>query len=298
MAADDELTFLRWLARSDRPHDRLVVPIGDDGAVWRLDGEDRLVLAADALCEGSHFTADTAPHLVGRKALAVNLSDLAAMGARPQCALATAALPRGFDGERARAVTEGMRDLAAVWDCPLVGGDTVTHDGGLVLSVSVVGTLMTGEPITRTGSSVARPGDLIAVTGRLGGSGGGRHLTFTPRLRESARLVELGPPDAMIDVSDGLLLDLYRLDTAARFGFRLDLDAIPVHDDADLDGALSDGEDFELLFTAPADVMTRILDGWDLETSVTVIGEIATGGGVLVRDGREEPAPPLGFRHE
>jgi len=292
MAPDDELTFLRWLEETDRPDGRLDVPLGDDGAVWRLDGDQRLVLAADALCEGSHFDSGTDPALVGRKALAVNLSDLAAMGARPICALATCALPRGFDLAQAQAMTDGMRRLGELFGCPIVGGDTVTHDGGVVLSVTAIGVPEPGGPITRCG---AESGHHIAVTGALGGSRSGRHLTFLPRLSESRSLLELGPPSAMIDVSDGLLIDLHRIADSSGTGFRLDADRVPRHPDGG--SPLDDGEDFELLFTAPPHVMESIQGAWDHPCGLTMIGEILEVDRILKIGGSEEPAPRKGFRH-
>lgn len=295
-----EQAFLDWLRRSDRPPPEAEVPLGDDAAVWRLPSGDRVVLAADALAEGTHFDAGTAPELIGRKALAVNLSDLAAMGAAPLCAVATCALGHGFAVERAAAITAGLREAGRRWECPLVGGDTIAHSGGIVISVTVLGRLLADAPVRRSG---ARPGDLIAVTGALGGSILGRHLRFEPRLRESARLLELGPPSAMMDVSDGLLRDLFRLADMSGTGFRIEAGNVPVHDDARRAGgdavlrALGDGEDFELLFTAPPAVMARIRGGWDLGTPVTVVGGIVREERVVVRDGREEPARPLGYEH-
>jgi thiamine-monophosphate kinase len=295
MAVDDEISFLRWLRETDREGARFQVGLGDDACVLSVDGAS-IVVAADALAEGSHFEPDADPWLVGRKALAVNLSDLAAMGAEPLAALVTAAFPRGFDGARARRITEGMRALGAETDCPLVGGDTITHDGHLVLSVTILGRLLPGGPITRGGASA---GDRIGITGAIGGSSHGRHLTFEPRLSESRRLLALGPPSAMIDVSDGLLLDLHRIADASDLGFRLDADRIPIHPDAsDDEAALGDGEDFELLFCAPPEVMTRILGGWDLPVPVTDIGVMtAPGSRTMLRGQRLEEAPVRGYRH-
>ena len=158
-----ERGFLEWLQATERSHDALTVPIGDDAAVWRMPSGEELVLAADAIAEGTHFTRADDPELVGRKGLAVNLSDLAAMGARPVCALATCALPHGFDDELPRRIMGGLRALAARYACPVVGGDTISHEGGVVLSVSVIGVPLPGGPVTRAG---ARPGDRIGINWR------------------------------------------------------------------------------------------------------------------------------------
>lgn len=291
--------FIAWLRESAESAPSLVVPLGDDAAVWSRP-EGAIVLAADVIAEGTHFDAGTRPELIGRKALAVNLSDLAAMAARPLCALATCALPSPFAAELPRRVTAGMREVAHAFQCPLVGGDTVTHGGGIVLSVTVMGTPVPGGPVRRDG---ARPDDVLAVTGALGGSRTERHLTFTPRLAEATWLAENGPPTAMMDVSDGLLIDLHRLATASGCGFRLEADRVPVHADArrlpgdPRDHALGDGEDFELLLSAPPHVMERLQADWNLETPLTVIGEITDHARTLVREGRETEAPVRGYEH-
>ena len=299
--APGERSFLEWLMRTQSPHAALEVPVGDDAAVWTLPSGERLVLAADALAEGTHFRKEDDPRLVGRKALAVNLSDLAAMGAEPLCALATCALPAGFPENLPRRLVDGMRSIGDEVGCPLIGGDTVSHAGGVVLSVTVLGRPHARGVVTRSG---ARKGDLIAVTGALGGSRAGRHLTFTPRLAEASLLLELGPPSAMIDVSDGVLLDLHSLADASQTGFRLDLNAIPLHPDANLTKgdplrtALRDGEDFELLFTLDRAAMDRILASWSLDTPVSVVGEILPPGTrVLSARGHDEPAPRDGYEH-
>jgi thiamine-monophosphate kinase len=184
-----------------------------------------------------------------------------------------------------------------------VGGDTIAHGSGLVLSVSAVGLPCQGGPVTRAG---ARPGDLIAVTGALGGSIHGRHLRFDPRLQESEAVCRLGPPSAMMDLSDGLLKDLFRMCDLSGTGFVVDAERVPVHADARLEGpgaadpvlrALGDGEDFELLFTAAPAVMRRILDNWSLPTPISVVGEIRSESRTLRRAGRESEARPLGYDH-
>ena len=296
-----ERLFLDWLSRTAKPNEALDVPLGDDGAVWRLPSGEELVVAADAIAEGAHFESEDDPRLVGRKALAVNLSDLAAMGARPLFALATCALPRGFADSLPRQLTEGLREIGEECGCPLIGGDTISHDGGVVLSVTVIGVPLPGGPVTRGGGSV---GDLIAVTGALGGSRDGRHLSFKPRLEEASSLLAAGPPTAMLDVSDGLLVDLHRLADASGVGFALRGDDVPVHPDAvsnrddPLQSALSEGEDFELLFTAPGSVMANMLSQSDGRTPLMVIGELTQHGRRVLRVGEiETEAPRAGHEH-
>ncbi len=288
----DELRFLDWIRQSDRPEVDIELGVGDDGAVFRCGGES-MVIVADTVAEGTHFVADEDPRLVGRKALAVNLSDVAAMGAAPLCAVATATLPHGVDERRAQGMVEGMRALGAETGCPLVGGDTVTHDGPTVLSVTVVGRVLGEEPIRRTG---AAPGYCLAVTGAIGGSLAGRHLTFQPRLAEARCFVDSRARMAMIDVSDGLLLDLCRLTDG--LGFRIHGDRVPLHVDAGgLDAALEAGEDFELLAAIHPEDLPTVRESWAVETPLTVIGEVVDDGRVLVVGEEERVVRPRGYVH-
>jgi thiamine-monophosphate kinase len=296
-----EQAFLDWVRKTAGRSTELRVPIGDDAAVIRWDGRWDLVVTTDAIAEGSHFLAGDPPGLVGRKALAVSLSDIAAMGAEPRFAFASAVLPRGFPTDLPRAITRGLRQLAAEHGVVLAGGDTNAHRGGIVISTTVLGRVPRGRAVTRSG---ARAGHVIGVTGALGGSfAKGRHLRFTPRVAEGLALARLGPPSAMMDVSDGLLLDLSRLTKMSRVGARIFADAVPVHPDAGrersaaLDRALSEGEDFELLFTMPRRKFEKVLAAWKLPTPITAVGEIVPKGYTIVRDGIERRARPRGFEH-
>jgi thiamine-monophosphate kinase len=300
--SEGEDAFLeRLIAARDEAPD-LTVAIGDDAAVVRPPPGMEIVVAADAIVEGVHFVPGTPFDLIGRKALAVNLSDFAAMGAVPRWVFATASLPRGFAGASADRITAGLRTTARAYDAVLAGGDTVTHDGPLGVSVTVVGWIEPGRAVTRSG---ARVGDVVAVTGALGGSfPSGRHLTFDPRVMEGRALARFGPPSAMMDVSDGLLLDLDRLCRRSGVGAALVAERIPVHADARaaggdaLERALSDGEDFELLFTAAPDVFAKIRAAWTSPTPITAIGEIRAGRGILVSQrGVETPVAPRGYEH-
>src|ERR1019366_8267057 len=212
------------------------------------------LITTDMLLEGSHFVlADVGPRRVGRKAMAVNLSDIAAMGSRPIAAFASVALPRGNTEVIAKELYLGMLDMAAPFHTDIAGGDTNTWAGGLVISVTVLGEPGPQGPILRKG---AKPGDWLFVTGPLGGSILGKHLDFTPRVREGLLLQQHAKLHAMIDISDGLAADAFHLCEESGCGAVLFADAIPISDAAHqiLDGtsplvhALSDGEDFELAF--------------------------------------------------
>lgn len=284
----------------------MTLGIGDDAAALRVGGDRELLVATDMLMEGVHFTFPPAtPQLAGRKALAVNLSDIAAMAGRATAAFVSVALPvdRGLDF--AKDVHAGLLELADEYDIVLAGGDTNSWRGPLVINVAVIGEPLGSRPITRSG---AKPGDWLFVTDSLGGSLAERHLTFTPRLREVSRLVELVDLHAMLDISDGLAADLHHILKQSQVGAILDADRIPVsaaatqHATANrsaLDRALSDGEDFELLFAvSPADGQ-RLETFWHDETTITRIGQITAEPGCWLkgRAGQLVALPPLGWTH-
>jgi len=208
---------------------------GDDCAVLPGGG----LLTCDPVIEGIHFLPDTPARRVGWKAMARNLSDIAAMGGEPRYAVVSLGLRPSTPVRWVRELYAGMRAVAGQFGCEIVGGDTahVRHEQFVV--VTLLG--HADRPVRRSG---AKPGDIVFVTGPLGGSfSSGKHLTFTPRLREGRYLARYA--HAMIDVSDGLASDLHRLVEASRVGFDIASAKIPGR----LPGALTDGEDFELLFT-------------------------------------------------
>ncbi|MEM8874168.1 MAG: thiamine-phosphate kinase [Planctomycetota bacterium] len=275
-----ESDFHRWLADRQRASRHVPMPAGDDLAGIAVPS-GMLLAGSDQVLEGVHFEKWTDPVLVGRKAMNRNLSDVAAMGALPHAAIVTAALPTGYGLENAKQLYLGLEAAAAVFDCPIVGGDTGSWNGPLALSVTILADPAGFTPITRRG---ARPGDGLFVTGPLGDSlASGRHMTFSPRIREARRLVRTSEIHAMIDLSDGLTRDLPRLCTASGVGADLESDQIPCN--ATLEAALNDGEDYELLLAAPA-----IADGCGVARIGTVTAEP-----VVRIDG--QPLPPGGWEH-
>lgn len=287
-----EQEILHWLEHrwGDRPG--LRVPIGDDAAVVELPPADGLVVTTDMLVDGVHFrTREHTFEQIGRKALAVNLSDLAAMAARPLGAVVAMSLPRGADLAVAQSLIEGMQPLAEELGCPIIGGDTNFSDGPLTLAVTALGCTLPSGPLLRSG---ARPGDRMVVTGRLGGSLRGKHLSFIPRVKEALLLVEDYDVHGAMDISDGLSLDLSRMGSLSGVGAIVDVDRVPISDDAyemarsapglsPLERALGDGEDFELLLAIPPDAARQLVADNPLDCGVTDIGEFTAEGTFLAR---------------
>jgi len=307
-----ENEFLSWIASQSR-FDSAKVPVGpgDDMAVVAFD-RDRLLTAIDQVLDGVHFDlAAHGPRAAGRKAMARNLSDVAAMAALPVGAVASVALPRGMTQADAQEIYLGLRELGDEFSCPLVGGDVSVWDQRLAISVSIfakpAGATGGITPVPRSG---ARAGNAIFVTGALGGSWlTGRHLTFTPRVREAIVLSLRYKLRSMIDISDGLAMDLHRLCRASGVGAEIHAAAVPVHPDAaagrnidPLQAALSDGEDYELLFTVPAGQAKRLEhDGaiQKIPLPVTHIGTITKEPDIVLvqPDGSRRPLAEQGWEH-
>jgi thiamine-monophosphate kinase len=296
-----EFDFIEWLRGQQAASPRVAAGVGDDLAVLNWDAGDLLLVGADQVLDGVHFnSAVHRPRLIGRKVVNRNLSDCAAMGCLPAAAVCTAALPTGFGLDYARELYLGMRDAADPFDCPIVGGDTASwgvSPGKLHLSVTILARSAGVKPILRSG---ARPGDGLYVTGPLGGSILGRHLTFTPRVREGRLLAESGRITAMIDLSDGLSRDLRHICQQSGVGAVISAEKVPVHDDVTrlsdrrppVEHALHGGEDHELLLTGPAGL--NELNGIRLWP----IGHITEQREILLdSDGLTTPIVPHGWEH-
>ncbi|SFH84241.1 thiamine-phosphate kinase [Planctomicrobium piriforme] len=298
-----EFAFINWIARQSGSRTEVQLGIGDDAAVLSSGGKD-WVVTKDVITAGVHFDAKTPLALVGRKALAVNISDLAAMAAQPCAAFIGIVLPKSMTRSAAEELYRGLQQLASEWDICIGGGDTNSWDGPLVVSVTLLGLVESGQAVRRDG---AQPDDWIFVTGPLGGSlESGRHLTFTPRIREAETLKQAVTLHAMLDLSDGLGSDLFHLLDRSGVGAILNADSIPIHPDvsktlpsaARLQHALSDGEDFELLFTVSAADGQRLIERPPPGVELFRIGEItAAPGASLVVDGEEQTLPRSGWSH-
>jgi thiamine-monophosphate kinase len=293
----NEFELIARLTKSLPTNSNVVTGAGDDCAVLDFGLPDQwLLFKTDAMVEGVHFTRDTPPEKIGRKALARCLSDVAAMGGTPAAMLVTIALPQKFDLKFIEAIYDGMSALAQKHGVAIVGGETTVNPGGILISIALLGFVPRGKAALRSG---AKTGDAIFVTGELGGSLAGKHLEFEPRLAEARWLAESFSIHAMIDLSDGLAGDLRHILKASRVGAELLKPAIPVSRAAKLRAresssapspfaaALADGEDFELLFTVAGADAVKLLDAWKKQfpkLKLSCIGKIMAGEGVTIRD--------------
>lgn len=292
-----EFDLIQRLTANLPKNDSVVSGAGDDCAVLDLGVPGRYVLfKTDAVVQGIHFTASASQEQIGHKALGRCLSDVAAMGGSPTAALITLALPPNFDVAFVDGVYAGISALAQRFGVAIAGGETTTNPERLLISVSVLGTVERNRCVHRAG---ARPGDAIFVTGQLGGSLSGKHLDFEPRLVEGQWLATHVDVHAMIDVSDGLAGDLRHILHSSGVGAELLSESIPISREAKLKArnessakppllaALTDGEDFELLFTVASRDAVAVLDAWKKrfpDLPLTCIGRITETPGLKLRD--------------
>lgn len=295
-----EIGMVRRLAARTHNDKSVVVGIGDDAAVIKWTRDKYILFTCDILIEGVHFTLPKAPLFsIGWKALGRNISDIAAMGGIPRYALVSIGLEPGYPIGFLDEIYKGISELAGKFKINIVGGD-MSKSQKLIIDVSLIGEVERGKVLLRSG---ARPGDFIFVTGKLGGSIKGKHLNFVPRISEARELVKNYKIHSMIDISDGLSLDLWRILDSSRVGARIYEKAIPVSREASsFESAIRDGEDFELLFTMPAASANKFIKKPLLKTGVsaTFIGEILDKreGFVLVtKAGKKRKLRPEGYLH-
>jgi thiamine-monophosphate kinase len=299
-----EDAWIAAVAKRFPPSDRLLAGIGDDDALLQLDGA-RVVLKTDTVIDGvDAVLSRCGPVAFARKAVAVTMSDLAAAGATPRAILVSAVLPKDVEFALFDGLAEGLAAAAREFGLAVAGGDTSVADGPLVLSVAAIGEPSPAGFARRSGG---RPGDVLSVTGALGGSILGRHLVFSPRLAVGRALVERGIARAMMDLSDGLAADLPRLCRASSCGADVVATKVPVHADVAalppgrdaLEHALFDGEDFELLVAhAPlSDGDRRALSA--AGGTLHEIGRLTDAPGRLrlVFPDRTTPFPAGGYDH-
>lgn len=287
--------------------------IGDDCAVLPIGNGESLVFTADMLAEGVHFLrAAASPREVGCKSLAVNLSDVAAMGARPVATLLSLSLPSEATEAWATEFMLGYKELSAAYGVALIGGDTTASAEGIVINVTAIGRAPDTHLKRRSG---ARTGDIILVAGELGESGAGLrdilsgnldtpaaavHCNPQPQVAEGIWLGARAEVHAMMDLSDGLASDIRHILGRSGVGAEIDLEKIPVAPAADLETAACAGEDYKLLLTADAAQAQSLAAAFQTQFGAPLhpIGRI-TGSGKLVwlRDGSEQPLDWQGFSH-
>jgi thiamine-monophosphate kinase len=300
-----EFAYIDWLRRQTPSDPRVLIGPGDDAAALRWTPGASCLVTTDMLLEGSCFRlAEAGPRRVGRKAMAVNLSDIAAMAGRPVAAVVSVGLPREGGRALGEELYHGLREVADAFDTAVVGGDTNSWDGPLVISVTVLGEATGRGPVPRSG---ARPGDWLLVTGPLGGSLLGKHLDFTPRVREAQRLHSEADLHAMIDLSDGLAADVAHICRESGCGAVLRAESIPASADAGrmtdgltpLEHALGDGEDFELVFAVSPEQGRRLIAAQPVPgVTLSAIGEcVDTPGLWLESGGTRRPLEPRGYVH-
>lgn len=300
----------------------IMVGVGDDAAVVKSSADKLLLITTDMLVEGVHFTLSTiTPYQLGWKSMAVNMSDIAAMGGVSRWAVIGIGMPAYTPVSFAESLYVGIQDICQGYDTHLVGGDTVSCDR-IVINITLVGEV---EPENLTQRLGAQVGDIIVVTNSLGDAGAGlaaiqhglnttsaqtvmkKHLEPIPRLVESRQIVQLLSPTAMIDISDGLSTDLCRLAEASRVGVRIYEDNLPISEAVSrvalelgmnrLEFVLSGGEDYELLFTMPPQMM-KAFD--NVTVPLTVIGEIVSlemGRIIVTTKGEKKTLGSQGYEH-
>jgi len=305
------------------PNNQLLIGIGDDAAAWHGDASIQLA-TVDSLIQGVHFSLDTISwEELGWKALAVNLSDIAAMGGLPRYALVSLALPDSTEVEEVIALYKGMIELAKQFEVAIVGGDTSSAPL-VTISITILGSTKSQDKHVLS-RSAAKPGERVAVTGYLGAAAAGaemlsKQLQFSPeataclkeaflrpypRIAEGQLLVEQGVKTA-IDISDGLVSDLDHICKASQVSARIEVDRVPIlpavktnFGDRALELALSGGEDYELLFTGNAQVVDKVRTA--ASCPVTVIGEVVADkiGAVTLVDSKGNPfnLTKVGWEH-
>ncbi len=290
-----EFGLIERIARRLEPGGDVVVGPGDDCAVVKFDSRHYQLLTCDMLVEGVDFTAGDDPRLIGRKAIAVSLSDIAACAGLPKQCLVSLGLPRNSPVAFIDKLTAGMLAVCRKYGVSLVGGD-LSRSEKIVIDVSMTGLVGKKRLALRGG---ARAGDMLFVTGALGGSRAGKQFNFTPRVREAQLLTRACAVHAMIDISDGLAQDLGHILAASSAGAVLYESLIPLSANArGVDSALYDGEDFELLFAVSRANARKLIKSYlKYFKPVGEVTDKSRGLRLVDRKNKERPIPARGYRH-
>jgi thiamine-monophosphate kinase len=300
-----EDAIVEWFARQGHLCETdFPIGIGDDMAEVRLGADTTVLITTDMLTEGVHFDLPKASlRQVGYKAIAVSISDCAAMATLPLAAVVSVALPKDFSQEQLKQLYSGIASACKKYGCELVGGDITSwkSDAPFVISVAMLSRPGVCRPRRRSGAKVS---DCICVTGELGGSDLGKHMEFEPRIREAMKITSMVNVHSMIDISDGLSSDLNRICLASRVGALIEMDRIPISKEAQqkenpLRAALNDGEDFELLFTVSEEDCQRLLEQWKQKIPISCIGSINDSSKMQIKmsDGEIKGLRAGGYDH-
>lgn len=301
--------------------DDVLKGIGDDTAVVKVNKDRCLLYTCDALVSGVHFSEKySTPYQIGRKAAAINISDIAAMGGKPNHFLVSLFLPEGTTEKFIDELYKGLSEECSLYDIDIIGGN-IAKSNQFIIDLFLIGEVSPQNLLLRSGAKV---GDLVLVTGTLGDSATGlkllqnpqlniserdkkrlisRHLTPTPRIKEGMIIAKSKKATSMIDISDGLSSDLLHICEASQVGVKLFTDKIPVSDSVKIDLALNGGEDYELCFTVPAQyvsIVSQKLKKGGAATKVTVIGEIIPkiqGRWLISGTGEKFPLKAKGWDH-
>ena len=299
---EDNITA--WFAHQSKLSSSVFpIGIGDDMAQIQF-GAESVFITTDMLLDGVHFDLNNATlKQVGYKAMAVSLSDCAAMATVPVAAVVSVAMPKGFGGRELKQLHAGIVQAGDKYNCALIGGDITCWKGKnpFAINVAMLSKRGDNEPIRRSG---AKAGDCICVTGYLGGSGSGKHLKFEPRIGEALKIARMVKVNSMMDISDGLSSDLKRICEQSGVGAVVDAGCIPISKQAGkttnpLDSALNDGEDFELLFTLSQTNYRRLLNDWNDSVPVTRVGTVTDTKKMKIKmpDGSFEDLKAGGYEH-
>jgi thiamine-monophosphate kinase len=303
----DEFSFIKWIRSNQKKDKNIIIGIGDDCASIRINGDEVFLVTTDMLVEGTHFDLKkSTPGEIGGKSIACSISDIAAMGCSAKYAVVSICFPQETKTKFARELYRGIKKMADAFNIKIIGGDIVSGKKTVVVNVTMYGRNEGLKTISRSGAKVD---DVIMVTGALGGSILGKHITFKPRLQEGLLLNKKFNINSMIDISDGLAADLGHILEESGVGAVLYEDEVPISADAKrlarktglsaLHHALHDGEDYELLFTLSDKESKKLLASRSFPARLSKIGHINKSKGIkmLGADGKLKKIKSIGYEH-